>query len=151
MFPEVFSLAVSGNGEMAQPLVEKLKERFPRIVIYDRNAEARRAESDPESLAIPQVAYVDVLFHKNGVKEAATVRCFHRHRYFNYDLGETKADPKREETLLNNMLDAVNALRTLPKMNTPRVEERPAPGEPTAEPAAEGAESEAGADPEASR
>jgi len=119
MFPSEFSLAVAGDGKMMQPLVERLKERFPGIVIYDRNEEARRAETDQEHPLIPQVAYVDVRFHRTGVKEVATIRCFHRHRFFNYDLEETAAGSRREEYLMESMLDAVDALCKLPRVRTP--------------------------------
>jgi hypothetical protein len=125
MFPSIFSLAVAGNGKLMQPLVERLKERFPGIVIYDRNEEARRSQSDQEHPLIPQVAYVDVRFHRKGVKEVATIRCFHRHRFFNYDLEETQPGSKREDYLMNSMLDAVETLCKLPRIRTPEVLEEP--------------------------
>ena len=136
MFPSIFSLAVAGNGKLMQPLVERLKERFPGIVIYDRNEEARRSETDQEHPLIPQVAYVDVRFHRTGVKEVATIRCFHRHRFFNYDLDETQPDSKREDYLMNSMLDAVDTLCKLPRIRAPEPEEPPVADESNPEEAA---------------
>ena len=121
MFPANFSLAVAGDGKMLGPLVERLKIRFPGIIIYDRNEEARRDDSDALHPRIPQVAYVDVKFSRDGDKELATIRCFHRHRLFNYDLQETPAGSKREDFLLSSMLTAVAQLCELPKINTPPV------------------------------
>jgi len=137
MFPAVFSLAVAGNGKMMHPLVERLKERFPGIVIYDRNEEARRSQADQEHPLIPQVAYVDVLFHRTGVKEVATIRCFHRHRFFNYDLEETQAGSRQEDYLMNSMVDAVDALCKLPRIRPPEPEETQVVDEPEQEAAAD--------------
>lgn len=134
MFPDNFSLAVAGDGKMMAPLVEKLKIRFPGIIIYDRNEEARRDDSDVLHPSIPQVAYVDVLFSRDGDKELATIRCFHRHRLFNYDMQETPAGSKSEAFLLNSMLTAVDNLCELPKINTPPVAEPPEDSDVSDEP-----------------
>ena len=115
MFPSRFSLAVSGNGDLLELFVEKLVERFPGIIIYDRNEEAARDSSDEEHPPIPQVAYVDVLFTREDGKEHVTIHCFHRHRFFNYDMKETLPGSNREQFLMESMLNAVAQLSELPK------------------------------------
>lgn len=114
-FPQVFSLAVAGDGQMFDPLVERLKERFPDIIIYDRNEEASRPPSDDPFPAIPQVAYVDVLFLQRHAKETATIRCFHRHRFFNYDIKDNTPGSASSDFLLKQMVEAVSDLCELPQ------------------------------------
>ena len=121
MFPRNFSLAVAGKGKLLLPFVRRVYEHFPGIVLYDRNAEAKLDSSDKEHPYIPQVAYVDVLFSHSGAKEMATIRCFHRHRFFNYDMNETEPGSKREALLMNSMLKAIEDLCELPRLNVPEI------------------------------
>jgi hypothetical protein len=126
MFPAKFSLAVKGNGELTDVLLERIRERYPLVVIYDRQEEASRSPSDSDLPPIPQVAYVDIQFTRNGRKETATIHCFHQHRFFNYDLDETFSDQRRMDYLLNSMMTALDTLCVLPAVNEPVVVKAPA-------------------------
>ena len=111
------SLAIDGEGDLIPILVEHVRERFPGIIIFDRNEEANRPDSEDAAPFTPQPAYVNVLFQQSGRKEKATVRCFHQHRFFNYDMEETTPGSKRETALINSMLLGIEEMCELPKPN----------------------------------
>jgi len=111
----VFSVGVAGNGKMLHPFVEKLKKRFPQVIVYNRNEEAVRAEPVSGVPSIPSVSDFDALFTKTGAKETANIRSFHRHRFFNYDLDDNPHGSPGAESLLSHMIEAVGMMLVLPE------------------------------------
>ncbi len=130
MLPLVFTVGVSGDGQMLDTFVENLKERFPGVVVYDRNEEAERPDSDEPKPATPEVANIDVLFMQKGSKEIATIRRFHRHRLFNYDMKDNPPDSPKLYWLLREMMDAIDEFMKPPQeppvAEPPTVVESPA-------------------------
>jgi hypothetical protein len=105
--PDQFSLAVSGDGHLLPHFVERLKMRFPLVVIYDRNEEASRPDSDSDVPDHPKVADVDVLFLLTQGKETATVRNFNGHRLFNYLSGEGVENQQGMGMILTQIVQTV--------------------------------------------
>jgi hypothetical protein len=105
-----FSVAVSGQGRLMEPLVRLLKQQHRGVVIYDRNEEARRPPSNARIPPHPKVADVDVFFSLQGAKETATVRSGKGHRFFNYVSDPKQAKKHELDLLLKHMLLAITQL-----------------------------------------
>jgi hypothetical protein len=118
-----FSVAVSGDGDMLSPFVARLQLQYPQVVLYDRNEEAQRDDPEAGMPAIPSPADIDVIFKKTGAKEMATIRSFHRHRFFNYDLDDLQQNPAQRNLLLNSMIQAIDSM-----LEPPEPKPDPAPG-----------------------
>lgn len=112
-----FTVSVTGDSVISGMLQERLREKYPNIEIFDRDEEARLAESGEDEMFIPQVAYMDILFSKNGDADITVIRCFHQHRLFNYDMSQVEPGSRNETDMLDKMMAAVENLWTLPKEN----------------------------------
>lgn len=108
-----FSLAVSGNGVLIPQFVERLKQSYPRVTLYDRNEEAARPPSNHPIPRHPKPADIDVVFVRKDRGESATVRSYATHRYFNYRVDPGKDRQDGMDLILKQMVQAVSEM--LPK------------------------------------
>lgn len=107
--------------------VTAARRRYPDMVFYDRNEEARRAPSSAPVPRHPEVADVDAVFSAIGGRETVTIRSCFGHRFFNHDRDSTSASSTHRALLLKRMVDAVGDLLIAPPPPPP-------PDEPEDEP-----------------
>jgi hypothetical protein len=108
-----FSLAISGNENLMHHFVKAVKLKYPRVIIYDRNEEARRPPSPLPIPPHPKVADVDAVFILSGSKEAINIRSPRGHRFFSYHADLKKIDPVPLALLLDSLVLALEELAGL--------------------------------------
>jgi hypothetical protein len=105
-----FSLSVAGESVLIPRFVELLKQRFPRITIYNRNEEASRPPSNHPIPSHPEVADIDVTFSRQGSKETATIRNLHLHRFYNYFIESAEDRQPSHDLILKQMVEEVEEM-----------------------------------------
>jgi hypothetical protein len=110
MKPAKYSVAVAGNGLLLDRFVLEIKRRFPAMIIYDRNEEAKRPPSNAPIPSHPEVSDVDAVFMLSGSVETVRIQCQTQHRFFNYDSRLISAGGTGLEIMLKRMVQTVEEM-----------------------------------------